>query len=223
MPRTITVKGVGTISAKPDYVMLSMTLESRDKDYNKALDFTSQYIEELTQALIAVGYAKEDLKTTNFNAHINYNNEKDEHGNWKNVFDAYIVTHNLKLEFDFDMERLSTTLSAISGCESHPQISLAFTVKEPNAIKEELLRHAADNARQKAEILCAASGVKLGTLLNIDYNWKDVHVYSNTRYMLAEKSRGVAVPAMLANKRAIDIEPEDIELNDSATFVWEIS
>lgn len=223
MPRTITVKGVGTISAKPDYVTLSMTLESRDKDYNKALDFTSQYIEELTQALIAVGYAKEDLKTTNFSVHINYNHEKDEHGNWKNVFDAYIVTHNLKLEFDFNMKRLSTTLSAISGCESHPQISLAFTVKEPNTIKEDLLRHAADNARQKAEILCAASGVKLGTLLNIDYNWKDVNIYSNTRYMLAEKSRGVEASAMLSDTRLMDIEPENIELNDSATFVWEIA
>ena len=112
---------------------------------------------------------------------------------------------------------------AISGCKSHPQISIAFTVKEPNAIKEELLRHAADNAKQKAEILCAASGVKLGTLLNIDYNWTDINIHSNTRYMLAEKRRGVAVPAMLADTRSIDIEPEDIHLNDSATFIWEIA
>ncbi len=223
MPRTITVKGVGKISAKPDYVSLSMTLESRNKDYDKALNFTSQYINELTQALVDVGYAKEALKTTNFNVHINYINEKDERGNWKNVFDAYIVTHNLKLEFDFDMERLSTTLSAISSCKSHPQISIAFTVKEPNAIKEELLRHATDNAKRKAEILCAASGVKLGTLLNIDYNWTDVNIYSNTRYMLAEKTRGVAAPTMLANAKAIDIEPEDIQINDSATFIWEIA
>lgn len=223
MPRTITVKGIGKVSDKPDYVALSMTLESRNKDYDKAVELASQYIEELTQALVAVGYAKEALKTTNFNVHISYNNEKDERGNWKNVFDAYVVTHNLKLEFDFDMERLSTTLSAISGCKSHPQISIAFTVKEPNAIKEELLRHAADNAKQKAEILCAASGVKLGTLLNIDYNWTDINIHSNTRYMLAEKRRGVAVPAMLADTRSIDIEPEDIHLNDSATFIWEIA
>ena len=89
MPRTITVKGIGKVSAKPDYVALSMTLESRNKDYDKAVELASQYIEELTQALVAVGYAKEALKTTNFNVHISYNNEKDERGNWKNVFDAY--------------------------------------------------------------------------------------------------------------------------------------
>ena len=29
MARTITVKGIGKVSAKPDYVVLSMTLESK--------------------------------------------------------------------------------------------------------------------------------------------------------------------------------------------------
>ena len=33
MARTITVKGTGKASAKPDYVVLSMTLESTHKDY----------------------------------------------------------------------------------------------------------------------------------------------------------------------------------------------
>lgn len=35
MARTITVKGIGKVSAKPDYVVFSMTLESKHKDYDK--------------------------------------------------------------------------------------------------------------------------------------------------------------------------------------------
>lgn len=38
MARTITVKGIGRVSAKPDYVVLSMTLESKHIDYDKAMD-----------------------------------------------------------------------------------------------------------------------------------------------------------------------------------------
>lgn len=34
MARTITVKGIGKASAKPDYVVFSMTLESKHKDYD---------------------------------------------------------------------------------------------------------------------------------------------------------------------------------------------
>ena len=36
MARTITVKGIGKASAKPDYVVFSMTLESKHKDYDIA-------------------------------------------------------------------------------------------------------------------------------------------------------------------------------------------
>ena len=41
MARTITVKGIGKASAKPDYVVFSMTLESKHKDYDKAMDMAA--------------------------------------------------------------------------------------------------------------------------------------------------------------------------------------
>ena len=81
------------------------------------------------------------------------------------------MTHNLKLAFGFDMGRLSLALSAIAGCLSHPQLSVAFTVKDATAINEAMLRSAAANAKKKAEILCEASDVTMGDLIAIDYNW----------------------------------------------------
>ena len=47
MARTITVKGIGKASAKPDYVVLSMTLESKHKDYDKAMDMVAYHWREL--------------------------------------------------------------------------------------------------------------------------------------------------------------------------------
>ena len=43
MARTITVKGIGKVSAKPDYVVFSMTLESKHKDYDKAMDMAADH------------------------------------------------------------------------------------------------------------------------------------------------------------------------------------
>ena len=37
MMRTITVKGVGNVSAKPDYISISMTIESVENDYDKVV------------------------------------------------------------------------------------------------------------------------------------------------------------------------------------------
>ena len=57
--KTITVKGVGNISAKPDYITISMTVESMDRDYEKAMDGAARRIESLKAAAVSVGYEKE--------------------------------------------------------------------------------------------------------------------------------------------------------------------
>lgn len=56
-------------------------------------------------------------------------------------------------------------------------------------------------------------------LLSIDYNWGELNVYSNTRYDMAEDC---LVAPMMARCAEIDIEPDDIDISDTATFVWEI-
>ena len=71
---------------------------------------------------------------------------------------------------------------------------------------------------KKAEILCDASGVVLGKLLSIEYNWGELDICSDTRYSLAEDC---LVAPMMAN--CIDIEPDDITVSDTAVFVWEIN
>lgn len=215
MVRTITVKGIGKVSARPDYVVLSMTLQSNHMDYDKAMDMAAGHIQHLNETLAAIGFEKGSVKTTNFNVHTDYDRVKDRNGNYKNVFNGYEVTHNLKLAFDLDMGRLSQALAAIAGCLSHPQLSVAFTVKDATAINEEMLRSATANAKRKAEILCEASGVTMGDLIAIDYNWGEMDIYSHTRYDCCED----AMPLMA---KSIDIDPDDIDVSDTATFVWEI-
>ena len=42
MERTITVKGIGKISARSDYVILEMKLEAKDKQYDKVMDIATK-------------------------------------------------------------------------------------------------------------------------------------------------------------------------------------
>ena len=218
MPGTITVKGIGRATAKPDTVVLSMSLDSRASEYDKAMEVASDNIEDITRVLMDVGFDKDAVKTTNFNVRTDYASVKDRNGNYHQEFQGYAVTHNLKVEFGFDVKRLSQALSAISGCISHPQISISFVVKDAAAVNEEMLRSATANARKKAEILCDASDIALGKLLSIEYNWGELNICSDTRYSLAEDC--LAAPMMA---KSIDIEPDDITVSDTAVFVWEIN
>ncbi|HPW52975.1 MAG TPA: SIMPL domain-containing protein [Erysipelotrichaceae bacterium] len=216
MTRTITVKGIGKVTAKPDQVVISMTLEALDKDYEKAMNRASDNLAQLSNLLCYIGFEKEDLKTTNFNVDTDYESERDSKGNYRQIFRGYLVTHDLKLAFDFDVQMLAKALTTVSKCISNPRLSIAFTVKDETAIKEEMLRSAAANARRKAEILCAGSGVQLGELLTINYNWGEINVYSRTQY------DNTVQLCMRKAPKSMDINPDDIEVSDTATFVWEI-
>ena len=218
MPRTITVKGMGRVTTAPDYVVISMSLEAHEQDYEATMELAAKKIEQLNASLEEIGFEKKAVKTTNFNVRTDYERVKDRNGNYKSVFNGYICSHRLKVEFDFETKRLAQTLYAISRCLAQPDLSISFTVKAPSVVNKELLKSATINAKEKAQILCEASGVELGQLLAIDYNWGELNIVSHTDYMLEEKCMAMPVGGLAD----MDIEPDDIDVSDTATFVWEI-
>ena len=216
--KTITIKGMGKISVKPDLIVISMKLETENKEYDKTMKLASEKIEVLNNSLENIGFEKNSVKTTKFNVRTNYESVKTKDGVYKSVFCGYVCNHNLKVEFDFDTKRLARVIATISKCLAKPELSISFTVKDPSIISRELLISATENAKQKAESLCEASNVKLGELVSIDYNLGELNILSDTDYRI-ESRLMMKSEASLAN---VEISPDDINLSDSATFVWEI-
>ena len=217
--RIITVKGTGNVSARPDYIVLSLNIEAISETYDRAMTEASERIKKLQDAAVLVGYEKSDLKTTSFNVQTRYENVKDRQGNYKREFAGYACSYHLKLAFNFDSKQLAKVISAIADCGAQPELSIAFTVKKPARVREELLISATENARAKAEILCKASGSTLGQLLNIDYSWGELNVFSRTSYDVEDCIQ----PLMAMSKCAApEIEPDDIDVTDSVAFIWEI-
>lgn len=215
--RTITVKGIGAVSVKPDLIVLRLSMVTEEYEYDAAMKAAAEKIDFLNKALEAAGFEKKSAKTADFRVRADYDRLNDGKGNYTSVFMGYKCRHELKIEFDFDTKRLAKALSEISKCIAKPEISIDFTVKDSSAVSGELLKAAAKNAREKAEILCAASGAKLGELLSIDYNWGELHLYSATDYDVEGKCM------MLGAADDMDIEPEEIKARDTATFAWEIA
>lgn len=217
MPRTITVKGEGQVSTRPDQIVLTMTTTAAEKDYDRAMEQAAHQSESMTDAVKAAGFSAEDLKTTRFNVSTNYESIRDKDGNYQQVFAGYQCSQGFRLAFPLEMKRLGQVLAAIAGSGAQPELHIAFTVKDPGAISAALLQSAAANARQKAEVLCTAAGTQLGQLLSIDYSWNDINVTSRTRMETAD-----CMPKMAASCFNAEMTPEDIETSDFATFIWEM-
>lgn len=217
MPRTITVTGIGHATARPDTVIISMTKESQDKDYDRAMQIEGDSIADIVHYLTEAKFHKDMIKTTDFNVRTEYENLKDRSGNYRRTFKYYVVSQKLKLEFPIDTKQLSLALTAISKSQTYPQLSISFAGKDTTAINEEMFRSATANTKRKAEVLCDAAGVKLGDIVSINYSCGELNIYSDTNYNLAKDC--LADPMTV---RTIDIEPDDIDIRDTATFVWEI-
>ena len=215
MERTVTIQGTGRVSAAPDRIELPLSLTAVDPDYETAAAQSEAQLMALRAALEPLGFAEADLPTVSYQVSTEYESVPDEHGVYRSRFVGYRCNHELKLAFDLDMDRLAAVLSALSACSAKPQFSIRFTVRDPDAVYDALLRAAAENARAKAEVLCAASGAKLGKLLHIRYGRNETEVYSRTNAMFACDE---AAP----RAKGLSIRPDDIHLSDTATFIWAI-
>ena len=216
MERTITVRGTGTLRRKPDWIEIGMTLKSLDRDYAESAEKAAAQLDALRKTLCAIGFSEDALKTENFYISTEHESKQDKNGHFRNVFKGYACRQGLKLEFPFDTGRLSEVISAISACTADPELNVSFTIHDREKAADELLVSAAANARQKAETLTKAAGVRLGALISIDYHCGTLDFESPTGF-LWEKRAAVRATAM-----ELDMDPEDVELNDSATFVWEL-
>ena len=92
MPRKITVTGIGRATARPDTVIISMTKESQDRDYDRAMQVEGDSIADIVHYLTEAKFHKEMIKTTDFNVRTEYENLKDRSGNYRRTFKYYVVS-----------------------------------------------------------------------------------------------------------------------------------
>ena len=220
--RTIRVTGKGQIKVRPDMTRITLSLEGTYPEYGEALRRSSQDTEQLKDLLTGFGFERSDLKTLNFHVDTEYESYKD-HGTYKQRLVGYKYHHTMKVEFESDNERLGKVLYAIAHCQVRPEFRLSYTVKDPEAAKNELLGKAVTDARVKADVLTQAAGVTLKDIQSIDYSWGQINfeVQPMNRMLMAEECCDSAINE--AGSYDMDIEPEDIEVSDTVTVVWEIA
>lgn len=217
--RTIKVTGKGQIKVKPDMTRITISLEGTYPEYGEALRGSSQDTEQLKKVLSAYGFDRSDLKTLYFSVDTEYE-RYEEKGEYKRRFVGYRFCHRMKVEFPSDNDRLGKILYGLSNCSVNPEFRLSYTVSDPEGAKNELLGRAVSDAKEKAAVLTQAAGVVLKDIQSIDYSWGEIEFeYNPINRMLRAGELPVATGAAGYD---MDIEPDDIEVSDTVTVLWEI-
>ncbi len=167
------------------------------------------------------GFERSDVKTLSFNVDTRYESYQTKDRSWKERFVGYEFKHVMKVEFDSDNARLGKILYSLAIAKSiHPDFRISYTVKDKEASKNELLGKAIADAKAKASVLTVAAGITLKDIKSIDYFWGKIEFdYSPMRGDMLCK-------AVMVDEECgsfdMDIEPDDIEVADTVTVVWEI-
>lgn len=219
MERTIKVTGKGKISVKPDTIRLIMTIEDIEKEYADSLRLSAEMTEKIKNIFEEQGFERHELSTLKFNVDAEYERYQDRDNCWKNRFEGYKFTHRMKIEFPADNKRLGKILYSLGHAPICPEISLEYTVVDPEKSKNELLEKAVLDSSKKAQVLAKAAGLSLGDILNIDYSWGEIDFVSKPMetFALQECRMSKSIDSY-----DIDIEADDIDITDTVTVVWEI-
>lgn len=219
MEKIIRVTGEGKVNVKPDTIEVGLLLEALDKKYEKSLKMVDDKVMVLRSEMKKLGI--EDVKTQGFSIRPRTNRIYKNNNKYENVFEGYETTHDIKISFPFDTQKLGDVVGAIAENILEPRLEINFTAKNVEQAKKNALKEGVQRAREDAEVLAESAGVKLSRILSINHSFGEVRI-SRPRmqeFMMKEEAcyKSASVGSSLS-----EINVDDIKITANVTIEWEI-
>jgi len=209
--KTIRVMGTGFVKVAPDTTRLTFEVDSLHDTYEKAYAEAAVGNKNLREALEMLNIPKDSLKTTNFSI-----NKKTEWRSKENkyVFVGFKLCQNLAIELPLDSVITSKVMSALGKAWPELEVDISFVKKDTHDVKLQILESAVKDAREKAEVIAATLGHKLGGIISADYSKRSIDInYHEERLALCDSG-------CCDKDSSIDYTPDDIEAGDTIETVW---
>ena len=212
------VTGKGRLSLHPDTIVVKFRSSAVYTDYAETIAMASKATKDLKALIAKAGIDGELLKTRNLDIRPKHETYYDNKDHMHQKFIGYEYTHSSHIKIDNDNKVLGRLLYEVSTSPLDVEFDISYTVKDIEKAKNDLLREAVKDAKMKAEVLSEAAGVKLKGIVDINYSWGEIEIYSHPISFEACECKS----AQISNSFDIDIDADDIDVNDSVTVVWEI-
>ncbi len=154
----ITVNGLGSVQTVPDRAQFSFDVQAAGATAAQALERAAAESNAVNAALRNAGIARADLQT----AQISLQPRRSEKGDVTGFDATTTVTARLK-----DLARTGRVVDAAVKAGASSVYGPALSKADTDALYDDALEAAVANARAKAQVLAAASGVVLGRVTNV--------------------------------------------------------
>ena len=172
---TLLVSGSGTVYLDADCVSVTMGVELSGGDLTSLQQQVNATINTICDALIAAGLEEKNIATNQFYVSPRYNYESAYSVSSasvatssadQNYISGYTVSNTLSIQTD-EIDRIGAYIDAAFAAGANSFNSINFAAKDDSAARKLALERSVADARQKAEIIAAASGKALGDVISI--------------------------------------------------------
>lgn len=219
---TVSTSGEALKYVEPDKMTVSFSVQTEDKSATDAQEENAEKVNEITDALKAMGIDEDDIKTTYYyvnvkkESHYICKNDSDrEDCYWTYINVGYEVQHTVSVDV-FEVDKGGEVVDTIvdEGGEVD-YISLGLKKETRMELNKELLGEAAANAKEKAEGIAEGLGATVTKTLSVSESYS----YYPTPYRSYDYGVGYAEAAYDAGT---SISTGTIEVSASVSATFEI-
>ncbi|MGH2600951.1 MAG: SIMPL domain-containing protein [Dehalococcoidia bacterium] len=206
----LSVSGQGTVSVRPDVAIVAMGAAVRRDNAQEAFDQANALAGSLTQFLRGQGVAERDITTRQFNLSPEFGRQE---GDAPRPIVAWRAANLLSVKIR-DFSTIGATIDgAIRILGSDAQLSgISFTIEDTDTVARQARDEAIANAKQRAEQMAEAAGVRLVRILSI----------TETSAPPPRPVPVAAAPAVADRSVAAEVAPGEQNITVTVEIVYEI-
>lgn len=205
----ISVSGTGKVTGKPDVVKLTLGVSAEADTVQKARDQAAASLDAMIKSLKNNGIAEKDLQTQQFSIQPQY-----DYNDGNQRLRGFQVTNILNVTLR-DINKTGQVVDdAVRAGGNDTQIQgLAFTIENPDDLKQQAREKAVADAKAKAETLARSAGVTIGEAMNIsETGYAPPVFYDKSANSFAGPATGESTP----------IQPGELDVTVDVSITWAI-
>lgn len=209
MMESISVTGNGKVTLTPDRVSFTIGVETVAPTVADATRLNNDQTAKVLAALKRAGATDAEIRTTNFSIYPQYEYIENRRPNLV----GYQVSNNITVTKNNPAEAGKLLQAAIDAGANNAS-GLSFTVSDQTRGRDEGLRSAFTDARQKAQVLAQSAGRTLG---------RAVQITEGSAPMMVPPPMPMYERAAAANlKQDVAVSPGSTELNFTVSVLFEL-
>lgn len=161
--RTLSVSGLGEVSAAPDMATIRAGVETRERRADDALRENSTLMGQVFDTLSRQGIAPADMQTSGLGLFPQFDNRSNGQGRG---IAQYVAQNTLTVRVR-DLDSLGAILDAINQAGINQLQGISFGMSDNSDLLNAARIAAVEDARAKAELYATAAGVTLGDLISL--------------------------------------------------------